>query len=265
VKKAFAHVLIFLLYTSHGFSQHPLTPNGHGLTYRLGIGLAGEYSSINVDVKNRPAAADPLDGDFSSHAHQSCRKFQLSPGIELGAFLHDTYYFGFTLTKSFVNAQSSINVPMTTFFHFEHSFKLKNYINAFLKCGYKPTQHIMFFGLIGPSYATWSDNTKDVYAYQDSHNTTRIVGDTTDVSLKSRGIGLGGGVEYWATKDVTVSLQYGIHLHKAKNIHYNYSYAQLGFGDDGLPNYQTRNGSGQKKVRLSYSTITLRLSYFFSF
>lgn len=254
-----------LLCISCGYAQNTVMPSGRPITYRIGVGFAGEYASIDVDVKNKPDVLFPEDGDFSTNVHHSCRKFQISPSIELGTFLHDTYYLGFSLSKSYTNARSSMKVPMTNNYNFEHTFNFQNYVNAFFKVGYKPTSNIMFFGLFGPSFANWSHKTKVFY-----YNKAYSVDSTADLKnfeshIKTTGLGLGAGVEYRVSKNAIVSFQYGMHLHRTKTINYDYTYDQLIIEDDGFPNYAERNGGVQKKVRLSHSSIGLKFSYFFSF
>lgn len=257
--------ILLLLNTFYSCAQASLVPSGRSVTYRVGGGFAGEYASIDVDVKNKPTVVASEDGEFSSNGHHVCRKFQISPNIELGAFLYGKYYLGFSLSKSYTNAKSSMKVPMTTIYNFEHKFKLKNYVNAFFNMGYKPTPSLMLFCSIGPSFANWSHGTKVFYYDQmDSFDSKKDL-KNSDSPIKSTGLGLGAGVEYWVSKNATVSFKYGLNLHRAKTIRYDYTYDQLVLNDAGLPNIPERNGDAQKSVRLTHSTIGLRFSYFFSF
>ena len=153
---------------------------------------------------------------------------------------------------------------MTTVYNFEHKFNLKSYIDAFVKIGYKPMSNLMFFGLIGPSLANWSHKTRLYY-----YNKSPSVNSTKDINnaeshIKTTGLGFGGGIEYWATKNATVSFQYAMHIHRTKNIHYDSKYDLLEITSGGIEPVN-RNTDVQKSVRLTYSTIGLRFSYFFSF
>ena len=262
------HVLkiasVLFLSAAYGCAQNAVTPSGRMFTYRIGGGFAGEYASIDADVQNRPAFF-PGDGDFSSHFHHSCRKFQMSPSIELGAFLYDTYYLGFVFSKHYTHVKSSMKVPMTYVYNFEHTLGLKSYLNAFLKIGYKPTPRMLFFGLIGPSFANWSHNTRLFkYSNEDRNDATKDI-KNSEMRIKTTGLGFGGGMEYWVSKNTTVSFQYTAHVHRAKNIRYDYRYDLLVPDDEGFTVPIKRNGYSEKSVRLSYSTIGVRFSYFFSF
>lgn len=265
------HVLnisaLLLSCTSYCCAQDASASPGRVITYRIGGGFAGEYASIDADVQNRPDVVFPGDGDFSSNTHQSCRKFQMSPNAEFGAFLYDKYYLGFSLSKHYTHAQSSLRVPMTTLYYFKHKFRLESYVDAFLKIGYKPMSNLMFFGLVGPSFADWSHKTKVFYydkGLDDDLSSTKNL-KKSKTNVKTTGLGFGGGMEYWVTKNATVSFQYALHLHPTKNIRYNSQYDQLVLDAGGMPDLVERNNSVQKSVSLSYSTIGLRFSYFFSF
>ena len=258
---------LLLLFTSYGWAQNASISPARMITYRIGGGLAGEYASIDADVINRPDVVFPGDGDFSSNTHHSCRKFQMSPNAEFGAFLYDKYYLGFSLSKHYTHAQSSLRVPMTTLYYFKHKFRLESYVDAFLKFGYKPMSNLMFFGLVGPSFADWSHKTKVFYydkGLDDDLSSTKNL-KKSKTNVKTTGLGFGGGMEYWVTKNATVSFQYALHLHPTKNIRYDSEYTQLSLNDIGHGDLVDRNSSVKKNVRLTYSTIGLRFSYFFSF
>jgi opacity protein-like surface antigen len=246
-------------------AQNSLVPSGRSITYRIGAGLVGEYNSIDVDVKNNPTVIFPEDGDFSSNVHHVCKKFNISPSIELGAFLYDTYYFGFLLVKNFTHVKSVMKVPMTSVFNFQHTFQLKSYIDTFLKIGYRPAANVMFYGLVGPSFANWSHKTKVFYYNEEkSHSSTADINNSVS-HVKSTGLGFGAGAEFWLGKNATVSFQYAMHLHRPKTIRYMSGYNVMFRDEGGIANNVDRDHDVQKKVRLTHSTIAVRFSYFFSF
>ncbi|MBA4249000.1 MAG: hypothetical protein C0432_04220 [Candidatus Puniceispirillum sp.] len=258
MKKNVLNILIILLLnTLHIYAQKAtLSPPARSITLRVGGGLATEYVSIDIDVKNKPSIIDPDDGEFSSNGHHLNKKLSFVPHVECGVFFDNTHYLGLLLSINFINAKASMKVPMTWVYNFKHSYHLKNYTNLSLKFGYKLSSNIMFFCLVGPSFSNWYHQTKTFYS-----DASEVVLKNAESRIKAKGLGVGAGIEYWLSKNTTVSFQYGLQLYKPKTINYDYTYEQK--VDDPIP--ETRNGNAQKKVRLTHSSIGLRFSYFFSF
>lgn len=266
MKKNVLSILLILLWnTFHIYAQQAihsaLTPS---VTFRAGAGLAAEYASIDIDVKNKPSIIDPDDGEFSSNGHHSNRKLNIAPHVECGAFFYDKYYLGILLSMNFINAKSSMKVPMTWVYNFKHSYYLKNYMNISFKFGYNVAPNIMFFGLLGPSFSNWIHETKCFFYEPLNGDQARSV-KNTESRVKTTGLTLGVGIEYWLGKNAIIGLQYGLHLYKPKTINYDYTYEQMVYSPTLGVDAETRNGNAQKKVRLTHSSIGLRFSYFFSF
>ena len=250
---------LFFLCNIQVFGQGSATASHSLLMYRIGAGIAAEYASIEGHLKNRPLNpeddANPANENFASDAHHSCRKFQVSPGVELGVFIAKDYYLGLAVSYHNTNAQNVMYTSIGQAIHFEHELKLKSYTDLFLKFGYKIMPKIMFYGLLGPSFANWSHNSKTIY-----YNTTlkrKSVEALSQMNKKTTGLGVGTGVEYFINDKYSINLNYTINMHKAKKLRYLSSY--------NTDTWDTVYTDVQKSVRLTYSTIGVRFSYFFSF
>lgn len=259
-------IIVVTLSFSYSFAQQSISPPLKINDLRFGGGLGAEMASIDIDLKNKPSIIDPLDGEFSyKGGHQSNRKFQISPHIELGAFLNDQYYLGLLLSVKFTNAQSSTKSPLTTFHNFLHHYKFKNYVNLSLKFGYKLAPNIVFFGSIGPSFANWRHQTNTFY-YDNVTSGSIVDIQSTQSRFKTTGLGLGAGIEYWINKNTTISFHYDFNIYKPKTTNYNFEYiAQIHATTSPYIAFVKRRGNIQKKQQLTHSSIGLRFSYFFSF
>jgi opacity protein-like surface antigen len=233
------------------------------MTYRVGVGIAGEYASIHAHLKNRPLDDDnDLSDAFATDTHHACHKFQISPGFELGVFAAKRYYLGFVLNKHYTSASSAMKTSVGNNFSFDHELKLKSYVNLFLKFGYKIIPNMMCYGLVGPSFANWSHNSK-TYLHDAVKNTKKVYA-LSEMNSKTTGFGVGGGVEYSINDKYSVSLDYTLSMHRAKNLSYKSFYNEP-VSLFGAVGYDATPADVQKSVRLTYSTIGVRLSYFFSF
>ncbi|MES2253156.1 MAG: outer membrane beta-barrel protein [Pseudomonadota bacterium] len=254
--------------------QHAASTSGRFVTYRVGVSVAGEYASIDGHLKNRPLnsfdLANIANDNFASDAHHTCHKFQISPGFELGALIAQQYYLGFVLSKHYTHASNTMNTSIGDAIHFEHQLKLTSYTNLFLKFGYKIIPNVMFYGLVGPSIANWSHNSKTFF-YDPARNYKEVLV-ASKMNKKTTGFGIGGGIEYVINNKYAINMEYTLSMHKAEYARYRSSYNNHNVYYDptyGLyhpfVNPETISADVQKNVRLSYSTIGLRFSYFFSF
>jgi hypothetical protein len=259
---------VFIFNSAFVYGKDTVSPSSNFVTYRVGASIAGEYTSIDGHLKNRPASSVD-DGNlarenFASDAHHICRKAQISPGFEFGTFIAQHYYLGFVLSHHFTNASNPMKTSIGNSFHFEHQLKLKSYTSLFLKFGFKMMPNVMFYGLVGPSFANWSHNSKTIYL--DSTNGAKKVLASSEMNKKTIGFGIGGGIEYLKNEKYAINMDYTLNMHKAEGSGYHSSYNKP--IEDPVWDvivFKTLPANVQKSVRLSYSTIGLRFSYFFSF
>ena len=218
---------------------------------RIGVGIAGEYASINNNLKIR---SPTKLGNISSTQQETCKKFQIAPSFELGTTIMNDYYLGFVVSwrRSGANTGSSIS-PIRGPLHFSHEFKLKSYIDTFIKPGYKLSPQTMIYGVVGPSIANWSHTSQQILIHAETKVTT--IQDTFEMKEKTIGLGLGCGFEYLVKNKYALSFEYVSHTHRSKSASHRMTYR------DGL---QTKSGDLVKIAQPSYSTFAVRLTYFFS-
>lgn len=225
---------------------------------RIGVGIAGEYANINNNLKIR--SPEKL-GSISSTQQETCKKFQIAPSFELGTTIMNDYYLGFVVSwrRSGANTGSSIS-PIRGGYHFSHEFKLKSYIDTFIKPGYKLSPQTMVYGVVGPSIASWSHTTQ-----QFSVPTTNIpkLLDTFEMKEKTIGLGLGCGFEYLVKNKYALSFEYVSHTHRSKSASHTISYIER-IPRSPTPIVRVKSGDLVKIVQPSYSTFAIRLTYFFS-
>lgn len=218
---------------------------------RIGVGIAGEYASIDASLKIR----SPIQlGNISSSQHQTCKKFQVAPSLELGTTIMGDYYLGFVANWRSSRANTTATTPLRGAYHFEHQFKLQSYTDAFVKLGYRATRRTMFYGVIGPSIANWSHTTQQI-SVNGVTQVSKLI-DTFEMKEKTVGLGLGAGVEYLIKNKYALSFEYVFHTHHSRSASHTISYVDFG--------PRTRTGDLLKIVRPSYSTFAIRLTYFFS-
>lgn len=216
---------------------------------RMGIGIAGEYAKIEADLKVR----SPVSlGTFSSSQQQACKKVQVAPSFELGSTFINNYYLGFLLGWHYSNANTSSISPVRGAYYFSHRFNFKSYIDVFIKPGYKLTSKTMIYGLIGPSIANWS-HTTDMFSFDETTQITRYI-DKFRMERKTVGLGLGFGFEYLIKKKYALSAEYASYFHRSHTASKRINYTYLA----------PRTGDLIKIVQPSYSTFSIRLTYFFS-
>jgi len=236
------------------------------VTYRVGVGIAAEYASIDVRLKNMPI--DSIHGElytnqiFASDAHHMRHKFQISPGFELGAFIAEQYYVGLAWNKHYAGASNRIKTSIGEGIYFDHQLKLRSYTDLFLKFGYKIIPKVLFYGLVGPSFANWSHDSTMCFCGELQNE----VYHKSKMNNKTTGFGFGGGIEYAINEKYSINMEYTINIHKM--VCKNYQAGYISNREDpvyGFYDPQLIDARVQKSVRLSYSTIGLRFSYFFSF
>ncbi|MDP4725348.1 MAG: porin family protein [Alphaproteobacteria bacterium] len=231
------------------------------LAFRVGAGVSGKHVAVNTEVKTVMSGVH--DSKQSSVYSQNCRKFQWSPNIELGATIFQKYYLGFSISKHYTNAK---NMSMIGYDgasrSFEHDITLKSYTDLFFKLGCKPVENIMLYGLVGHSFANWSHNTQSVLNYEATG--VKVVYDSNRMNLKTKGYGFGAGVGYLINKKYSLDFEYVYYVHRPKES--DKFRAEIIIPDFSSPlHFESIPLDVQKKVSLSYSTIVVRFSYFFSF
>ncbi|MBY0281391.1 MAG: hypothetical protein K2W94_04455 [Alphaproteobacteria bacterium] len=251
--KLFCYFLIFCkVYNAYASTDKTSASRTLSNT-RIGLGIAGEYASIDTSLKIRF-----LSDNFSSTQQQTCKKFQVAPSLELGTTVMDNYYLGFLLSWRHSGASKTTLIsPMKWNYYFLHQFKLQSYTDALIKFGYKPAQRTMFYGLVGPSIAKWSHTTQQILTNSSTQVSTLI--NEFTMTEKTVGLAVGGGIEYLIKNKYTISFEYVFHGHRSKSASRTLSYKDV----KGLIPY-VRSGTVTKIVQPSYSTFAIRLSYFFS-
>lgn len=252
--------LLFLLTSSHVSSNGQSSVPEKKIDFRAGVGASAEYVTVNADVKTVMSGVDDIKQ--SSVYLQNCRKSQWSPNFEFGATVFQKYYLGFLISKHYTNAKNTSMVGYDGASRsFEHDFSLKSYTDLFLKLGYKPVNNVMLYGLFGYSFANWSHNTQSVLNYEAKGK--KVIYDSNRMNLKTKGYGFGVGIGYLISKKYSLDFVYAAHMHRAKQS--DKFRAEIIIPDPSAPPYFERLPLDvQKSVRLSYSTIGLRFSYFFS-
>lgn len=258
IKLLFCSLVLFIC-QSLGLCAHKIGSNAPNPNqYRVGVSLAGEYASIDLALHNRTSESLREEGTYSSNAHHSCSKLQLSPGVEFGLKIMDDYYLGVMVNYHYTRVATHIKNSLPYSYFMEHEFKLKSSTDALLKFGYRPKQKLTFYGLAGPSFASWEHNTRTVLLDGADLKIRRYSG----FKKKTIGIGCGAGVEYIIRDKYALDFNYTFTMHRAQSVNYKTSYVGV---NPTAPYFSDRVLDVQKSVRLTYSTIGLRFSYFFSF
>jgi hypothetical protein len=251
--KLLLHLFCYFLIFCKGFSVFASTEQPTSFSSsdgaRVGVGIAGEYANVEANLKIR---SPTRLGNISSSQQQTCKKLQLSPSLELGTPILNNYYLGFIVSWHYSNANTTSTSPIRGAYHFSHQFKLKSYIDAFLKPGYRLTSRMMIYGVIGPSIANWSHTTEQ-FSVNGSTQVTRLI-DTFKIRGQTVGLGFGCGFEYLIQDKYALSFECTSHIHRSKTASQTLSYK------DG----RDRSGDLVKIVQPSYSTFAVRLTYFFS-
>lgn len=226
--------------------------------YRIGLSLTGEYALVDLSLHNRTSKALREEGTYSGNGHHSCRKLQLSPGIEFGSKIINKYYIGLVFNYHYTRVSTQIKNSMPYFYFMEHEFKLKSSADALLKFGYTPMPKVMFYGVAGPTIASWEHNTRTFLLKSDD---TLDMKNYSASKNKTVGFAFGAGVEFLVRDKYAIDCVYTLAFHRPRSINYQTYYTGV---NPAVPITSDRDLNVQKSVRLSYSTIGLRFSYFFS-
>lgn len=267
MKKKYTLIYLFalLINDKNVLAQSSASEFKKSKSYRIGFGLGAEYASIYGHIKNKPLNIDDdyddANKNFNLDAHHTSRKLQISPGFEFGAHIAQGYYFGAVLSQHFTRVSNSVNLSIGNNFNVEHQLKLKSYTNLFLKFGCQFVSKVMLYGVVGPSLANWEHVSTTSYYKTDTKKSTAYA--VSKMNQKTVGVGVGAGIEYSINDKYALNFEYTLSMHKAKHLRYQSTYNQ-GDAPDGILVYDAKFADVQKSVRLSYSTIGLRFSYFFS-
>lgn len=216
--------------------------------WRLGIGLGGEYVNLEGNLTDDVSLSS---NGFADDRKQTQKVIRIAPSLEGGLTFLSDYYFGLLAGWTYTDAQTKSREPFRTSIYFIQKFKMPWKAQLLVKMGYKVTPKTLVYGLIGPSIAKWSHMTQ----LFDSANpqTTSI-----KMSKKSVGLGLGFGLEYCFLQNIAFSIDYSHYFYKYTLNRQNFSFIDHINGRD-----FSRTGLVSKKVRPSYDSIALRLTYFF--
>lgn len=216
---------------------------------RLGLGLACEYVNIEGDLK---ILAPQSLGRIGSTQAQTAKRVQPAISIEYGIFLEHDFYLGVLASWRPMEARNASRTPGPDTIYFLQEFHINQYLDILAKPGVKLAPHSMLYGLIGPSFASWSHTTTVNLA---TRNGSSSLLNAMKLDKKSIGLGLGFGIEHIFRKKYAISLDYCFHLHRATTKTKYITYTTGGV------NY---SGDLNKIVKPSYSTIALRFTYFFN-
>lgn len=236
-------------------AQHQLPPQT-GTSFlvnqwRVGFGLAVEYLNTEAKLKLHPDENLEFVGSQQS---QTGKHFQVAPCLEFGNTFGNSYYLGLMVSWRYVGLKSEAKSVIVPIQFFQHEFKLKHYTDILMKAGYQMSPRTMVYGLIGPSITNWTHSST-----QFEDNQTAV--DRFKINKTSIGLCLGVGVECYVNKDYTLSIDYTHHLHspvsKSRSMRYEIQ--------NPLGGLDPHSGELNKKIDLSYSTIAIRFTKFFSF
>jgi len=128
------------------------------------------------------------------------RNLQIAPFIEFGSFVDDKWYLGLITSWHYSDTKDTSRFFLRGRYSVVGEFKLKSYISSLVKIGYKPWDTMMFYGVIGPSYARWSHKTKQLFD-------DNPVG-SFDVNKDSLGFSFGAGAEFPIAQNIAVSVNF---------------------------------------------------------
>lgn len=218
--------------------------------WRLGIGLAVEYLNMEAKLK---AVPDPGLEDIGTQQSQTGKHLQIAPCIEFGNTFANSYYLGLMVSWRYSGLKSDAKSLIEGAQYFQHQFKLNHYADILAKVGYKITPRAMLYGLIGPSITNWTHSSRQFKRDQD-------IAAEFKMNKTSVGLCLGVGVECYVHKNYVFSIDYTHHLHSPVSKSHSMSYDT----QDVLFAVETHSGDLKKKIDLSYGTIAIRFTTFFS-
>lgn len=246
-------VLFLGLLTFLGLPACLTSLHAQEIQWRYGIGLALEY--LNAEAKEKD--------DFSAlglvnliDRKQTQKVIQVAPSLEVGVTYSNQFYVGVLASWRYCDAHTKSRAPMFNINYFIHQFKLNSYANLLAKLGYQFPQRTMIYGLIGPSIAKWSHTTNQYRAISLPAGTSVQV-NSFKLSKTTVGLAFGFGVEQSLNDHLALHVDYVHGFLKDKSANQQLTIF--------VPTTSTgmRTGTVSKKVRPSYDSIALCLSYFF--
>ena len=84
----------------------------------------------------------------------------MAPSLEIGVTLEKDYYFGMLISWHYMDTKKNSRAPLKDRYSLSHEFHIDYYLDVLAKPGYKMTPNFMIYGLIGPSIARWSHDTR---------------------------------------------------------------------------------------------------------
>jgi opacity protein-like surface antigen len=229
--------------------------------WRVGVGVAAEYMSGEAKVSIKPENPNTLSFLGTSNQYVG-KQFQVAPSIELGADFKD-YYLGLFISWRQSNLKAtSVYDFRAAYYRFRHTYTIHSYADVLLKPGYKLTPQVMVYGLVGPSFASWSFNT-DFFKISTVQREDSALLDRFTFKKNSIGLGLGAGFEYRMQPHYVLSCDYTYHFHRSKQSIHNIKYTEkisTKMGPFDLNNF----GNLIRNINPSYSTFAVRLTYFFN-
>ena len=217
------------------------SPSFHN--WRLGFGLGLEYLALDATLKIQPPPRTNMDARLS----HTGKHFQIAPTIEFGKNITNNYYLGLLLSWRYSGSKNNTRSTIADSTYFNHQITLNNYGNFLLKGGYNLNSCTMVYGLIGPTFTNWSHTSTQT---RSSRTQNRI-----DLKRNSIGLGIGLGFEHLFKPNYAISIDYTHYIQSgaSKNRVISYTYQGVAMNDD-----------VNKKVDLSFSTIAVRFTTFFS-
>ncbi len=257
-KSVFSAVSLAVLWGNHCMAVQVPNPSGQlqptASSFfnggRIGFGLAGEYVNTEANLKMQPAGTL---GNIGSNQSQVVKKLQLAPCFEVGSIITNNYYVGLLFSWRYSGAKDTSRSPIKTINYFSHEFKINHYTDIMIKPGYKITNRLMAYGLIGPSIANWTHTSNQF-------GENNAVVDRFETKKTSIGLGVGLGFEYLFENNYAVSADYTHHFHRSESSNHFMS-----FEDEPVLGFPlTVKGNMNKKVQPSYGVIAIRFTKFFS-
>lgn len=212
---------------------------------RLGLGLALEFLQADIGLKIQPSHS--LRYIQSQHS-QTGKHLQVAPCIELGNTFAKDYYIGLLLSWRYSGLKSNARTPILESHFFDHEYRINHYTDVLIKGGYNINPCSMVYALLGTTITKWTHSS--IQSRQG-----RIIGEKFQMDKLSLGLGIGMGFEYRFKKDYAFSFDYCYHLHPAASKSQPVTIRLQG---------TNTNGDVNKKIDLSFSTIAVRFTKFFS-
>jgi opacity protein-like surface antigen len=221
---------------------------------RIGLGFAGEYLSMEAQLRLEPSSGLL---DIGTKQSQTGKRLQIAPFFEFGKAFKNNYYLGLFVSWHYSGLKSNEKSTIESVQYFQHEFTLKHSTDIFLKAGYQLPSQAMLYGLIGPSLTAWTHTSTHF-------KNNQAVVNKFETRKTAPGFGLGVGIEYFVHKNYALSLDYVHHFHKSVSKNQYMSYETSEF-DPVSGNFISiyYQGNLNRRIDLSYATIALRFTAFF--